>query len=171
MEIIEKGHTISINAGKRFPFKKILVDAGIAVIFVWGVFCVLVIFLSHDAGELLPYFIAITLLLTIPLVAGVLIRQSRHYGGILIDGEKKHLSLKNFWHQQQISFDDIKELQVGKNRIRSGLFLYRLEAVPFSGKSLRLIQDVPDKQSLRSFGKRIEKLMDKPVIVDRLSSR
>ena len=166
MEIIEKGHTISIHAGKRFPFKKIFVDAGIAVIFVWGVFCVLVIFLSHDAGRLLPYFIAITLLLTIPLAAGVLIRQSRHFGEILIDGEKRHLSLKSLWRKQQVSFDDIKEFQVDKYRIKTGLFLYRLEAVPFSGKPLRLIQDVPDKQSLRSLGKKIEKLVDKPLIVD-----
>ena len=166
MEIIEKGQTISIHAGKRFPFKKILVDAGIAVISVWGVFCVLVIFLSHDAAELFSYFIAITLLLTLPLIAGVLIRQSRHYGEILIDGEKKHLSLKNLWRKQQVSFDDIKEFQVGKYRIRSGIFLYRLEAVPFSGKPFRLIQDVPDKQSLRSFGKKIGQLVDKPVIVD-----
>ena len=166
MEIIEKGHTISIHAGPRCPFKKILVDAGIAVIFVWGVFCVLVIFLSHDAGELLPYFIAITLLLTIPLAVGVLIRQSRHYGEILIDGEKRHLSLKNLWRKQQVSFDDIKEFQVDKYRIKTGLFLYRLEAVPLSGKPFRLIQDVPDKQSLRSFGKKIEKLVDKPLIVD-----
>jgi hypothetical protein len=166
MEIIEKGHTISINAGKRFPFKKLLVDAGIAIISVWGVFYVLVIFLSHDGGRLLPYFIAITLLLILPLIAGVLIRQSRHYGEILIDGEKRHLSLKSLWRKQQVSFDDIKEFKVDKYRIRRGLFLYRLEAVPFSGKPLRLIQDVPDKQSLRSFGKKIEKLVDKPVIVD-----
>ena len=166
MEIIEKGQTISIHAGKRFPFKKILVDAGIAVISVWSVFCVLVIFLSHDATELFPYFIAITLLLTLPLTAGVLIRQSRHYGEIFIDGEKKHLSLKNLWRKQQVSFDDIKEFRVAKYRIRSGLLLYRLEAAPFSGKPLRLIQDVPDKQSLRSFGKKIEQLVDKPVIVD-----
>ena len=166
MEIIEKGPTISINAGKQFPFKKILVDAGIAVIFVWGVFCVLVIFLSHDAGGLFPYFIAITLLLIIPLAAGVLIRQSLHYGEILIDGEERHLSLKSLWRQRQVSFDDIKEFQVNKYRIKSGLFLYRLEAVPFSAKPLRLIQDVPDKQSLRSFGRKIEKLVDKPLIVD-----
>ena len=166
MEIIEKGLTISINAGKRFPFKKLLVDAGIAIISVWGVFYVLVIFLSHDAGRLLPYFIAITLLLILPLTAGVLIRQSRHYGKILIDGEKRHLSLKSLWRQQQVSFDDIKEFQIDKYRIKRGLFLYRLEAVPFSGKPLRLIQDVPDKQSLRSFGKKIEKLVDKPLIMD-----
>jgi hypothetical protein len=166
MEIIEKGQILSIHASKRFPFKKILVDAGIAVISVWGVFCILVIFLSHDAAELLPYFIGITLLLTIPLVAGVLIRQSRHYGEILIDGEKKHLSLKNIWRKQQVSFDDIKEFQVDKYRIRSGLYLYRLEAALFSGKSLRLIQDVPDKQSLRSFGRKIEKIANKPLSVD-----
>lgn len=166
MEIIEKGPTISIKAGKRFPFKKLLVDAGIAIFFVWGVFYVLVIFLSSDAGELLHYFIAISLLLIIPLVAGVLIRQSRHYGEILIDGDKRHLSLKSLWRKQQVSFDAIKEFQVDKYRIKRGLFLYRLEAVPFSGKPLRLIQDVPDKQSLRSFGKKIEKLVDKPLIVD-----
>ena len=166
MEIIEQGHTISIDAGKRFPFKKILVDAGIAVAFVWGVFCVLVIFLSHDAGELLLYFIAITLLLITPLAAGVLIRHSRHYGEIQIDGEKRHLSLKSLWRRQQVSFDDIKEFQVDKYRTKPGLFLYRLEAVPFSGKPLRLIQDVPDKQSLRSFGRKIEKLVNKPLTIN-----
>ena len=163
MEIIEKGPTISINAGKRFPFKKLLTDAGIAIFFVWGVFYVLVIFLSHGAGELLPYFIAITLLLIIPLAAGVLIRHSRHYAEILIDGEKRHLSLLNLWREQQVSFDDIKEFQVNKYRTKPGLDLYRLEAVPFSGKPLRLIQDVPDEQSLRSFGKKIEQLVNKPL--------
>ena len=162
MEIIEKGHTISINAGKRFPFKKILVDAGIAAIFIWGVFYILVMFLSHDAGELLPYFIALTMLLTIPLAAGVLIIQSRHYSEILIDGEKRHLSLKSLWRKRQVSFDAIKEFQVHKYSSKTGIFLYRLEAVPFSGKPLRIIQDVPDKQSIRSFGARIEKLVKKP---------
>ena len=166
MEIIEKGLSISIHAGKRFPFKKLLADAGIAIFFVWGVFCVLVIFLSHDAGGLLPYFIAITLLLIIPLIAGVLIRQARHYAEILIDGEQRHLALKSLWRKQHVSFDDIKEFQVDKYRIKRGLYLYRLEAVPFSGKPLRLIQDVPDKQSLRSFGKKLEKLVNKPLIVD-----
>ena len=38
VEIIEKGKTISINAGHKFPFKKILVDAGIVSVLVWGVF-------------------------------------------------------------------------------------------------------------------------------------
>jgi hypothetical protein len=166
MEIIEKGLTISIHAGRRFPLKKLLVDAGIAIFFVWGVYYVLVIFLSHNAAELLPYFIAITLLLIIPLAAGVLIRHSRHYHEIRIDGARRHLAFKSLWRKQQVSFDAIKEFQVDKYRIKAGLFLYRLEAVPFSGKPLRLIQDVPDKQSLRSFGKKIEKLVDKPVIVD-----
>ena len=166
MEIIEKGQSFLINAGRGFPFKKIFVDAGMAFIFVWGVYCVLVIFLSHDAGELFPYFIAITLLLIIPLAVGVLIRQALHNSEILIDGQKRHLSLKSLWRKRQVSFDDIKEFQVDKYRIKAGLFLYRLEAVPFSGKPLRLIQDVPDKQSLRSFGRKLEKLADKPLIVD-----
>ena len=166
MEIFEKGQTISINAGKRFPFKKILVDAAIAVVFVWGVFCVLVIFLSHDAGELLPYFMALTLLLIIPLISGVLIRHSRHCGEVLIDGEKRLICLKCLWRKQLVSFDDIKEFQVNKYRTKPGLFLYRLEAALFSGKPLRLIQDVPDKQSLRSFSIKIEKLVKKPFSID-----
>lgn len=166
MEIIEKGHTISIHAGKRFPFKKILVDAGIAVAFVWGIFYVLVVFLSHDAGELLPYFMALTLLLIIPLISGVFIRHSRYFGEILIDGEKHLISLKSLWREQQVSFDDIKAFQVNKYRMKANLFLYRLEAVPFSGKPLRLIQDIPDKQSVRSFGRKIEKLVNKPLSID-----
>ena len=93
MEIIEKGQSILIKAGQRFPFKKILIDAGIVAVFVWGVFCVLVIFLSHNAGGLLPYFIAITLLLLIPLVAGILIRQSRQYCEIRISVEEKLIFL------------------------------------------------------------------------------
>jgi hypothetical protein len=166
VEIIEKGKTISINAGHKFPFKKILVDAGIAVILVWGIFSILVIYLSYPVRVILPYFIAITLLLLIPLVSGVLIRHSRHYGELLINGENKLIIAKWLWRKQQISFDDIREFQVKKYRYRKGLFLYRLEAVPFSGKPLRLIQDIPDKQSLRSFGIKIEKLVNKPLSVD-----
>ena len=166
MEIFEKGESILIKAGQRFPFKKILIDAGIVVVFVWGVFCVLVIFLSHNAGEMLSYFIAITLLLLIPLAAGILIRQSRHYGEILINVEEKLIFAKGLWRKQQTSFDDIKEFQVNNYRYRKGLVLYRLEAVLASGKLLRMIQDVPDKQALRSFGRKIEKLVDKPLIVN-----
>jgi len=165
MEIIEKGHTISINAGKRFPFKKILVDAGIAVILVWGVFSILVIYLSYPVRVILPYFIAITLLLLIPLVSGVLIQHYRHYGEIFINSENKLIVAKWLWRKQQISFDDIREFQIKKYRIKTGLFLYRLEAVLFSRKSLRLIQDVPDKQALRSFGRKIEKLVNKPLTI------
>ena len=165
MEIIEKEKTISIIAGQQSPFKKILVDAGIVVVFVWGVFCILVIFLSHDVGEIFPYFIAITLLLLIPLVAGILIRQSRHYGEILINGEKRFIFARGLWREQQTSFDDIKEFQVNKYRFRKGQFLYRLDVVLASGKPLRLIRDVPDKQSLHSFGRKMEKFVNKPLNV------
>ncbi len=165
MEIIEKGPTISINAGKQFPFKKILVDAGIAVILVWGLFSILVIYMSYPVRVILPFFIAITLLLIIPLVLGVLIRQYRHYGEILIDIENKFIVAKWPWRKQQISFDDIRDFQVQKYRIKTGLFLYRLEAILLSGKSLRLIQDVPDQQSLCSFGRKIEELVNKPLTV------
>lgn len=163
MEIIEKGQSISIIAGQKFPFKKIFVDAGIVLILVWGVFSILVVYLSHPVREILPYFFAITLLFFITLVAGILIRQSRHYDEILINGEKRFIFAKGLWREQQTSFDNIKEFQVNKNRFRKGQFLYRLEAVLASGKPIRLIQDVPDKQSLRSFGRKIEKLVNKPL--------
>ena len=165
MEIIEKGHTISIHTSQPFPYKKILVDAGIVLVLVWGVFSILVIFLSYPVRVILPYFIAITLLLLIPLVSGVLIRQYRHYGEILINGENRLIVAKWLWRKQQISFDDIKEFQVKKYRYRKGLFLYRVEAILVSGKPLRLLQDVPDKQALRSFGRKIEKLVNKPLTI------
>jgi hypothetical protein len=165
MEIFEQGHAISIHAGQPFPYKKILVDAGIVLVLVWGVFSILVIFLSYPVRVILPYFIAITLLLLIPLVSGVLIRQYRHYGEILINAENRLIVAKWLWRKQQISFDDIKEFQVKKYRYRKSLFLYRVEAILVSGKPLRLIQDVPDKQALRSFGRKIEKLVNKPLTI------
>jgi len=166
MEVVEKGQSLSINAGQKFPFKKILIDAGIMVFLIWGVFCILVIFLSHEVEALLPYFIAISLLLIIPLVAGILFRQSRHYADILINCEKRQIFAKGLWRNQQTSFGAVREFQVNQYRYRKSLILYRLEAVLDSGKSLKLIRDVPDKQALRSLGRKIEKLVNKPLRVD-----
>lgn len=166
MEVVEKGHGLSINADRKFPFKKILMDAGIMIFLVWGVFCILVIFLSHEVEALLPYFIAISLLLIIPLVAGILIRQSRHYVDIQINCEKRQIFAKGLWRNQQTSFGAVSEFQVNQYRYRKRFFLYRLEAVLDSGQSLLLIRDVPDKQALLSLGRKIEKLVNKPLRVD-----
>jgi len=162
MEVLEKGKTLSIKAGQRFPIKKTLVDAGIVLILIWGIFTYLVLFLSQQDRELFPYFIAITLLLVVPLVSGILIRQSRHYREIVFDGERDMLSLKGVWGWRQVSFHEINELQVNKYRFKKKLFLYRLDVVLSSGKTLRLIQEVPDKEALYSLGKKAGDLIKKP---------
>jgi len=166
MEVLEKGKTLSIKAGKRFPIKKTLVDAGIVLILIWGIFTYLVLFLSQQGRELFPYFIAITLLLVVPLVSGILIRQSRHYREIVFDGERGVLFLKGVWSWRQLSFHEIKTLQVEKYRFKRNLLLYRLEVILSSGKTLRLIQDVPEKEALNSLSKKAGALLKKPFKAD-----
>jgi len=165
MEILEKGKVISIRANQKFPLTKMLVDAGIVLILIWVVFAVLVVFFSRTSGELLPYFIAITLFLLVPLVTGILIRQSRQYRTVLFDGESGMLSLWSMWRSQEISFDQIKAFQINGYRFKRDVFLYRLEVVLSSGKVLRLIQDVPDQEALSILGEKVEDLVKKPVKV------
>lgn len=159
MEIIETDSSIVIRADQKFPFKSILIDAGIVLALVWGIFGVMIIYFAHPSGQILPYFLAITLLLLVPLVAGILFRYSRHYYEIFINGEKRAILVKGYWHKQQASFDDIKEFQVNKYRFRKDRFLYRLDVILTSGNPIRLIQDVPDERSLRSFGRRMQNLI------------
>lgn len=163
MEVLEKGKSISIDAGKKFPIKDMLGEAGIVLILIWGVFAVLVRFFSHAGGQILPYFIAIALLLVVPLVSVILIRQSRHYGRILFDGERRVLSFRGLWRRQQVSFDEIRGFQVNKYRFKRDLFLYRFDLVLSSGKTLRLIQDVADKGSLYSLGEKVGDLVKRPL--------
>ena len=79
MEVVEKGKIIAIHADQRLPIGNMLVDLGIVVILIWVVFAVLILFFSRTSGEILPYFIAITLLLLLPFVGGILIRKSRQF--------------------------------------------------------------------------------------------
>ena len=162
MEVLEKGKILSIKAGQRFPIKKTLVDAGIVLILIWGIFTYLVLFLSQKGRELFPYFIAITLLLVVPLVSGILIRQSRHCREIIFNGERGLLSLKGVWSWQQVSFHEIKALRVEKYRFKRNILLYRLDVVLSSGKTVRLIQDVPEKEALNSLAKKAGALLKKP---------
>ena len=166
MEVLEKGKTLSIKADQRFPIKKMLVDAGIVLILIWGIFTYLVLFLSQQGSELFPYFIAITLLLVVPLVSGILIRQSRHYREIIFDEEKGLLSLKGVWSWRQVSFHEIKALRVEKYRFKRNILLYRLDVVLSSGKTIRLIQDVPEKEALNSLCKKAGDLLKKSFKVD-----
>ena len=166
MEVLEKGKILSIKAGQRFSIKKILVDAGIVLILIWGIFTYLVLFLSQQGREIFPYFIAITLLLVVPLVSGILIRQSRHYREIICDGERGVLSLKGMWSWRQVSFHEIKALQVEKYPFKRNILLYRLDVVLSSGKTIRLIQDVPKKEALNSLCKKAGALLKKPFKVE-----
>ncbi len=165
MEVVEKGKTISVHGAEKVPVKKILLDAVILLILIWGVFAALLLFSSQPGWGLLPYFIAITLLLTVPLVSGVLIRQSRYHRNIFFDGEEKVLTLRGIWRAWQISFDEIREFQVKKYRLKRDVFLYRLDVRLASGKIRRLIQDVPDKGVLSSLGEKIGRLVGKPLNV------
>jgi hypothetical protein len=165
MEVLEKGKSISIHTGEKSPIKNILVDAGIVIILIWGVFTVLVYFFSQPGGEMLPYFIAITLLLVVPLVSGILIRQSRRYKEIHFDGERKVLSLRGVWRSWQVPFEEIQGFQVNRYRFKKDLFLYRFEAIHSSGKILRLVQDVPDSEPLRSLGEKVRELVKRPLHV------
>ncbi len=162
MEVLQKGKAISINAGQKFPIKEMLGDAGIVLILIWGIFAVLVLFFSQAGGEMFPYFIAITLLLIVPLVSGILIRQSRHHREILFDGEGGVLSIRGIWRWRHVSFAEIREFQVNKY-FKRDLFLYRLDVVLSSGKILQLIQDVPDKRALCSLGEKVRDLVNKPL--------
>ena len=165
MEVREKGKSISIHTGEKSPIKNILADEGIVIILIWGVFAVLVYFFSQPSGEMLPYFIAITLLLVVPLVFGILIRQSRRYKEIHFDGERKVLSLRGVWRSWQVPFEEIQGFQVNRYRFKKDLFLYRFEAIHSSGKILRLVQDVPDSEPLRSLGEKVRELVKRPLHV------
>jgi hypothetical protein len=165
MEVLEKGKSISIHTGEKSPMKNILVDAGIVIILIWGVFIVLVYFFSKAGREMFPYFIAITLLLVVPLVSGILIRQSRRYREILFDGERKVLSLRGVWRSWQVPFEEIRGFQVNKYLFKRDLFLYRFEVLLSSGKILRLVQDVPDSEPLRSLGEKVRELAKRPLHV------
>ena len=160
-EIVEKGNTISIKSSRKLPFKDLLVDAGFILILVWGVFTVLVVFFSQAAKEIVLYFTAISLLLIIPLVTGILIRESRQFQEILFDGENGMLSLKGLWRRQQISFNNINAFQIHTYHSKRGTTLYRFEAALSSGRILRLIQDVPDKEALSPLSKKVGDLAKK----------
>ena len=72
------------------------------------------------------------------------------------------LSLKGVWSWQQVSFHEIKALQVEKYRFKRNILLYRLDVVLSSGKTVRLIQDVPEKEALHSLAKKAGALLKKP---------
>ncbi|MBW2057048.1 MAG: hypothetical protein JRH07_04295 [Deltaproteobacteria bacterium] len=160
MEVLEKGKTISIHSGQGFPALKVIEEAGIVLLLIWGVFAVLVLFFSQPGREILPYFIALALLLVLPVVFTVLIRESRYWGTILFDGERRVLSLRGVWRSREVPFDAIKSFQVNRYPFRKGVFLHRLEVVLSSGQILRLIRDVPEREALSLLCKRIQRLVE-----------
>ncbi len=163
MEVFEKEKTISIQPTKDLSAKKIIAEAGMALLLIWGVFTLLVTFFSQPSQGLLPYFMAISLLLVIPLVVGLMMSQHRRSRTALIDGNSGVLTLKVLWRSDQVAFDEIKEFRIRKYRYKRGLFLYRLEVVILSNKPLILVRDVPNQDALRTLAKKIGQLANKPV--------
>ncbi len=163
MEVCESGKTITIKSSRKFPIKTLLLDATSVLFLVWGVFTVLVVFFSQTAGEILLYFVAITLLLIVPLVIGILLRQTRQYEEILFNGEIGILAIKGVWRRYRIPLNAIKELQIKKYRYKQGIYLYRLEAIRYAGKTLKLVRDVPEIESIKSLGKKLEDLIKRPL--------
>lgn len=62
---------------------------------------------------------------------------------------------KDMWRQRQIAFNDIKAFQINTYRTKRGTTLYRSEVALSSGRILRLIQDVPDKEAPSPLGKKV----------------
>ncbi|NIQ39922.1 MAG: hypothetical protein GTN81_15235 [Proteobacteria bacterium] len=163
MEVIEKDKTIFIHGGKPFPIRKILIDGCGVLVLVWGVFAFLVFFSGRSGRDIFPYFVAISLLLLVPMLLGILIRQSRYHRRILFDGEKEILFLRGLWRVWQVPFDQVREFQIDKYRLKRDIFLYRLNVVLHSGKTLRLVHDVPDRDVLGSLGNKVGELVRKPL--------
>jgi hypothetical protein len=162
MEVISKGRTIRIQSGQGFPFKGLFLDAAVVLILVWGIFLSLVFFFSQPGGVIFPYFIGITLLLLIPLITGILIRHARHYRDVFFDDRKRMLSIKGLWRRHLVSYNDISCFKINTSRYKDGSRIYRLETVLSSGKTLQLIQDVPDKEAICDLGKKVGDLIKKP---------
>ena len=66
----------------------------------------------------------------------------------------------------RVFFKKKKTLQVETYRFKRKLLLYRFDVIFSSGKTIRLIQDVPDKEALYSLAKKAGSLLKKPLKVD-----
>jgi hypothetical protein len=165
MEIHERGDTLSIQPGQKIQLGGTLWPAAGILILIWAVFGVLVSFYSRRTGEILPYFVAVSLLLMVPLVLGLLIRQSRYHKMIRFDGSKGLLCLDGMWGSRRVPFDMIERFEMEQYRLKRDILLYRLIVRLVSGKTLRLVQDVPDRESLCILGERVGRLARKPLKV------
>jgi hypothetical protein len=163
MEVVDRKKTILIHPGQRFPLTKMIADAGVVIILVWGVFAALTVFSGRAVGDLLPYFIVITLFVIIPFTISIVIRLSRYYGTILLDGDRRVLSLQGIWRSMEVPFEEIESFQVSRYRFKRNVFVFRLEALLSTGEVLRLVQDVPDEETLRALGSKIGGLTKRPL--------
>ena len=166
MEIIQDGKTILIQAPGKLPTKRILGEAGVVLSLIWGLFAVGFLFFSPKSRGLFPYFVTITLFLIIPLIFGLVLRKARHFSEVLFDANENMLTTKGILRRQEIPFESITEFNIKRCRYRSGSFLFQLNAVLISGKSLPLIRDVPDPRSLHPLGKKLGRLTQKPFQAD-----
>ena len=165
MEVHEKGKNISIHPGHKMPFARLIMSVTGVLALIWGIFVILVLYFARSGHDMLPYFVAITLLLVIPFSAGILIRQTRYHRAIFFDAEKETLFFKGLWRSWQVPFEQIREFQVHEYRLRRSVTLCRFEVALSSGKTLPLIIDVPDREELRTLGERVSALVKRPLKV------
>ena len=163
MEVHEKGRTISIVPGQKMPFARLIMNVIGVLALIWGLFAILVLYFARSGHGMLPYFVAISLLLVVPFVAGIVIRQSRHHRAVFFDGEKGTLFFRGIWRSWQVPFEQIKEFQVHGYRVRRSVPLYRFQVALSSGKILPLIIDVPDREGLQALGERVSTLVKRPL--------
>ena len=163
MEVHEKGKTISIAPGQKMPFARLIMNVIGVLALIWGLFAILVLYFARSGHGMLPYFVAISLLLVVPFVAGILIHQSRHHRAVFFDGEKGTLFFRGIWRSWQVPFEQIREFQVHGYRMRKNVLLYRFQVALFSGKTLPLVIDVPDREGLRALGERVSALVKRPL--------
>jgi len=163
MEVQEKGKTISIHPGHKMPFARLILNVIGVLALIWGLFAILVLFFARSGHGMFPYFVAISLLLVVPFAAGILIRQSRYHRAVFFDGDKGTLFFRGIWRSWHVPFEQIREFQVHGYRVRSSVLLYRFQVALFSGKTLPLVIDVPDREGLRALGERVSTLVKRPL--------
>ena len=163
MEVQEKGKIISIHPGHKMPFARLIMSVIGVLTLIWGIFTILVLYFARSGHGMLPYFVAISLLLVVPFAAGILIHQSRYHRAIFFDGEKETLFFKGIWRSWQVPFGQIRGLQVHGYRLRKSVLLYRFQVALSSGKTVPLIIDVPDREGLQALGERVSALVKRPL--------
>jgi hypothetical protein len=165
MEVHEKGKNISIYPGGKMPLARLIMSVTGVLALIWGIFVILLLYFARSGHDMLPYFVAISLLLVVPFAVGILIRQSRYHRAIFFDGDNGILLFKGIWRSWQVPFEQITAFHVREYHLTRDVPLCRFEVALSSGKTVPLIMDVPKREELRALGERVSGLVKRPLKV------